>query len=128
MRLAPQFFRFVIIGGLATAVQYVLLVVLVHAGMHAVLASSIGFAISAVVNYLLNRRFTFGVEVKHARALPRFLLVALSGLACNGLLLALFVGPAGLHFVPAQLIATAGTLVWNFVLHRAWTFTHPKSL
>jgi putative flippase GtrA len=31
-------------------------------------------------------------------------------------------GPAGLHYLPAQLIATGLVLIWTFSCNRIWTF------
>jgi len=118
-----QFFRFAIVGAVATGLQYALLVLLVEfADAAPVLASSVGFTVSAFVNYAMNRRFTFDSGRPHGEALPRFLLVALVGLALNGGLVWLFHVPLRLHYLLAQVIATLGTLVSSFALNRAWTF------
>jgi putative flippase GtrA len=118
-----QFGRFVLVGGLATALQYVVLVVLAEgAGLAPVPASSVGFVLSAFANYALNRRFTFAADVPHATGLPRFALVAASGLALNALVMAAATGSMRLHYVLAQVAATVIVLGWNFLLHRHWTF------
>ena len=123
MNARTQFIRFVIVGGLATALHYALLFVLVHAGLFApVAASSIGFATSAVLNYLLNRRMTFQSDRPHAEAGPRFVLVAVSGLCLNAALLWLINVVGGVHYLAAQVPATLATLFWNFGLNRLWTF------
>lgn len=121
---ADQFVRFSLIGGVATALQYAILIALVETALaDAVAASTIGFAISALVNYALNRSFTFRSSKSHAEALPKFGTVALLGLALNASLLWLFHVAAGLHYLPAQLLATGGTLSCTFTLNRSWTFS-----
>jgi putative flippase GtrA len=118
-----QFIRFTIIGGFATLIQYAVLIALVQGGgINAVTASSVGFVLSAVVNYALNRRITFRSDQPHAKASPRFATVAVGGLAVNAGLIWLFHVAAGLHYLLAQVLATIGTLLWNFALNRAWTF------
>ena len=119
-----QFMRFAMVGGIATAMQYVILVVLVHAGLAgAVAASSIGFAASSLANYALNRSFTFRSSKAHSDALPRFFVVAMLGLALNAGLMWLFNVLIGIHYLIAQVLATGGTLLWNFALNRIWTFS-----
>lgn len=119
-----QFLRFAVIGGIATAIQYVILIVLVQAGVAgAVAASSIGFVLSALANYALNRSFTFNSTKAHAEALPKFAMVAVLGLGINTGLIWLFHAFVGLHYLPAQVLATCGTLLWNFTLNRIWTFS-----
>jgi len=58
--IREQFGRFIVIGGFATILQYLILIGLVQTlEVDAVLASSIGFLISALFNYALNYRYTF---------------------------------------------------------------------
>jgi putative flippase GtrA len=124
MRIVEQLMRFLMVGGAATALQYVILVALVQLELTgAVAASNIGFAISAVLNYAANRTFTFRSERRHIEALPRFAAVALGGLAVNATLMWLCHRVAGLHYLVAQVLATCATLLWNFTLNRLWTFS-----
>jgi putative flippase GtrA len=57
--------RFGLVGGVATAIQYVILVALVHAGVAPPVGSAIGFVVSAFGNYLLNYHFTFRSRESH---------------------------------------------------------------
>ncbi|MDR1709704.1 MAG: GtrA family protein [Candidatus Accumulibacter sp.] len=124
MKLLARFANFLLVGGLATLVQYALLVALVKTGLFdAVTASSIGFVVSALLNYALNRRFTFRSRREHAVALPRFAAVAAGGLALNAFLMWLTCTKLGLHYLLGQIIATCCTLAWNFCLHQLWTFS-----
>ena len=60
MPVLSQFGKFLLVGGFATALQYAVLAVLVQtAGIDPVLASSIGYLVSALANYELNYRLTF---------------------------------------------------------------------
>lgn len=123
MTILRQFGRFAVVGGLATAIHYVVLIILVQwAQSDVVFASSVGFLISAVFNYLLNRRITFRSQKSHLEALPRFFVVAFLGLLINAGLIWVFHDAAQLHYLAAQILATAGTLFWNFTANRIWTF------
>lgn len=127
MSLPRQFSIFLVIGGLCTGLHYAILIALIQlVSVDPVWASAIGFCLSAVLNYLLNRRLTFGSSRAHAVAAPRFAGVATSGLAINTGVLALVNGVMGWHYLVAQLLATGATLVWNFGLHKLWTFADPK--
>ncbi len=118
---------FLLVGGFATGLQYAIMALLMAlAGMPALAASNTGFGISAVANYLLNARLTFRSERSHASALPRFVVTAGLGLAINSLLLSLLIA-AGLHPAPAQILTTAGVLIWNYTLNALWTFKKPQT-
>lgn len=123
MSTKKAFGRFLLVGIVATAAQYLLLVALVSQfGFAAIPASAISYAASTLLNYALNRRFTFASQRAHGVALPRFLFVAATGLALNTGIMALLTAGAGLHYLLAQVLATGMVLVWNFVLNRHFTF------
>lgn len=117
-----RFVRFAAVGGIATAIQYALLVLLVRElGVAPTPASSIGFVLSAGVNYLLNYRFTFQSNRPHGPAAAKFGLLAGMGLLINAVIMHLMIG-AGVHYLIAQVCATGVVLFWNFVGNTIWTF------
>jgi putative flippase GtrA len=61
--------------------------------------------------------------MEHRFALPRFLVVGTIGIVLNSLLVGVLTGPAKLHWLAAQIIATSIVLCWNFGANRVWTFT-----
>ncbi len=117
------------VGAFATGLQWAILGLLTETGLASeVVASTIGFALSAFVNYLLNRKLTFASNLPHRVAAPRFAAVALGGLILNASLVWLCADRLGWHWVFAQGVATAGVLASNFVAHSLWTFRHqPKT-
>jgi putative flippase GtrA len=119
-----QFGRFLIVGGIATALQYVILIALTgSAGVPPLLASSIGFVASAVANYTINRRFTFRSDVAYLAGFERFAMIAGVGLALNAMVMAAGTALAGMNYIASQLVATAVVLLWNFHVNRLWTFS-----
>ena len=115
--------RFAGVGAVATLLHYATLLMLVELlSLEPVLASTIGFATSAVFNYLGNYHFTFASDRPHAIALMKFVVVASIGLAVNTLGMYLLVDFLALQYLLAQLISTAIVVVWNFYLNRRWTY------
>jgi putative flippase GtrA len=113
---------FAIVGAGATGVQYVLMTLLIWLfDWPLVLASAVGFAVSACFSYCLNFTLTFRSRERHVKAVPRFIITAIFGLAINSLLLSLFTS-LGLHPVPAQILSTLGVLLWNYTINSLWTF------
>jgi putative flippase GtrA len=126
VRYAPhflQFQKFVLVGGLATATQYAVLVAMVRLlGANPVFASSCGYVISALLNYYLNYRLTFRSVQSHRRALPRFGAIAVVGLLINSTIVWALSEHGPLPYLAAQIVATAVVLLWNFGANRKWTF------
>ena len=85
-----------------------------------------GFALGALVNYALARRLVFASTRSHAQALPRFFAVALTGLAWTALLMSVFMGGLGLHYLLAQVLTTALLLLWHYGGNALWTFRRDR--
>ncbi len=123
MKIIGQLVRFLGVGSVATITQYLILIFLTE--LHAfdpVVASAIGFTISAFLNYLLNYYFTFASRVPHIKAMPRFFLVATSALLLNTLCMYLLNSQLAIHYLLSQVLTTGLVLIWNFVLNRHWTY------
>ncbi|MEO9136010.1 MAG: GtrA family protein [Casimicrobiaceae bacterium] len=121
--MVPQFFRYAGAGAIGTAAHFTVLVALVQlGGANAIAASTAGAAVGAVVNYAINHRFTFSSRKSHVLALPRFLAVALAGLALNAIVLAAMLAATDVNYVVAQLVATGAVLGITYLSNRAWTF------
>jgi len=122
--LARQFFRFLLVGSLVAIVQFSVLFALVqYVKLGALFASSIGFIISAALNYILNYTFTFRSNASHSKALARFIAVASVGLLLNGVLMQIGTEILQIHYIYSQIGAIAFVIIWNFVANRMWTFS-----
>jgi putative flippase GtrA len=114
---------FGVVGLIGTGAHYATLILLVEVvGLGAVAATTAGFAVGALVNYLLNYRFTFKSGKAHLEAGPKFFLVALVTGLLNSLLVALGVEVLGVHYLPVQIVATLIVFLANFALNSLWTF------
>jgi len=121
-RTRAQFFIFAAGGAVGTACHYITLIFLVEIlAVPVVPATLAGFVVGALVNYVLARHFAFESSRPHRTALPRFAAVATVGAAINTVIVgSLFA--AGLHYLVAQVAATAIVLAWNFLANKYWTF------
>ena len=120
------FGTFALVGLVVTALHYGSLGILVEVfRANPVWASCAAYVVLAVVNYALNRRFTFQSDARHTDALPKFAVISLCGLALNGLLMALFVDGLEANYWIAQVVATGAVLVWNFLGNLLWSFRTP---
>jgi putative flippase GtrA len=128
-----HFFKFIVIGGLSTLIQFVVLALLVElTGMQEVIASAISYVLSGFFNYYANFHVTFSSTSRHAETLPRFLASACLGLSVNILLFSFFLySLEGIHLIQfrmipnyyiAQFFATGITLVLNFTVSKFWIY------
>jgi putative flippase GtrA len=118
-----QLVTFAAVGLLATAIQYVILMIGVEFfGQSPTLSSGVGFTVSAVVNYLLNYRFTFRSSGAHTSTVLRFILVSSVGLLLNVVAMHLLTAVWHVQYVLAQVIATGFVFTWTFCGSAFWTF------
>lgn len=114
--------RYSVIGALATAAHYLLLVLCVEAfDWPAWIASGAGATLGAQLAYIGNRRFTFGHRGAIGASWLRFQLTALFG-ALQGMAIVAAGVALGAHYVLAQIVATLAGLLATFAINRAWTF------
>ncbi|MBA4782637.1 MAG: GtrA family protein [Rhizobiales bacterium] len=118
-----EILAFLVVGLVATGSHYAVLIFLVEAmQVAAVPASAAGAFLGAVVSYFLNRKLTFRSNRAHRAAMPRFFTVAALSLATNTGLMALFTGPLGIAYLPAQVVTTGFLIILTFGLNKLWTF------
>jgi len=122
-RLMRQFAAFFGVGLVAAIVHYSLLYLLVEAWFYdPVSAALAGYVAGGVVSYVLNRLFTYDAGRGHLDAAWRFAVVAGVGFCLTWLLMRLFHGTWGWHYMLAQVATTGIVLVWSFLVHKYWSF------
>lgn len=128
MRPAPSdlsdvaFVRYVAVGGVATAGHWLLLAALVEGlGTAPWLASGAGAVFGAQLAFFGNRRFTFAHRGAAWPAWWRFMATAALGGVAGMAIVAAGVA-LGMHYLLAQVVATAAGVLLTFAVNRRWTF------
>lgn len=126
LKIAGQFRRYMLVGGLAFVVDYMMLFLLAtQAGFHYQIAAAIAFLCGLIVNYTLCVSWIFDHR-SFASKRHEFLVfsaIGLVGLALNGFLIHLMTELAGLHYLNSKLVAAGLILVFNFSLRRHILFS-----
>ncbi len=115
---------FVIIGGLAAAVHYVVAVVLeVGAIASPAWANVLGFLCAFPVSYIGHRKFSFSTQkTLHQQAFPKFLMVAMGGFMANQILLLTLMKISVLPFWLVLALVMVVVAVSTYLLSRYWAF------
>jgi len=123
-----RFLKFCLVGGSGVIVNEGLLWLLTDkARLFFMLSSAIAIETSIITNFILNHRFTFadlkGKGVKsYLTRLGQFNLVSLIAVGINLGLLWLFKTEFGVHYLIANLIGIAVSMLWNFFANNLWTW------
>jgi putative flippase GtrA len=117
--------RFGLVGSAATALYAALASVLMSRewiGLSAVRASLAAYVAAALFSYLAHKAVTFMSREPHRTEAPRFLLLAVTGLAVAYCAPALLTGILGLPGIVPVLVTCIVIPVLNLVVLRRWVF------
>ena len=119
--LIQSFTKYTFVGAFATFIHYAIFLIGIHFFSTVPWKATIfGAAGGALIAYILNYHHTFLSHAKHSALLPKFLVVASFGVFIQTLIVAIF--SPQIHYLVAQLIATAVGLILTFIINRFWTF------
>lgn len=118
-----QLFQFGIVGASGYLINLAVFA-LVNKGfdVHYIPAAIIAFSVAVTSNFWWNRHWTF--DAKHGHAgfqAARFFTVSVLALVINLIALKLLVG-GGMSELPAQALAVAIAMPFNFIGNKLWTF------
>ncbi|PCH57377.1 MAG: hypothetical protein COC15_01200 [Legionellales bacterium] len=120
--MIKQFFNFLLCGGIATAAHYALLIALVELlQINAVLASSVGFLLGFLVNFILHSKLVFTQSGGDHKML-RYFSMAVAGASLNCGVMWLLLNIMSSHYLLAQICATGIVVVVNYFCCRLWVF------
>lgn len=126
-----QFAKFAIVGLSNTLISLAVYEILIHLGMHYILADGIGLVVSVVNAYYWNNRVVFGDGEKkpfsqHVRGYFKSLMSYGGTFVLNALLLTLWVEVVGIPAWLAPFVNMAITIPINFWVNKYWTFGKKK--
>ena len=129
-----QLMQFALVGGSGYLVNLTVFAILTGSGLffregsdglgfHYIPAAMISFCVAVTNNFLWNRHWTF--DAKHGHAgfqAARFFTVSILALGINLAALELLIQVAGIGELPAQALAVAIAMPFNFIGNKIWTF------
>ncbi len=123
--------RFAIVGGANTALDFLILFILVALGLDKIPANYISTSTAFIFSFFVNKSFTFRDKTGHiAKQFILFVVITIIALWVIQPLIILGVtavlAPFGLveavSLFIAKLVATVGSLIWNYLLYSRIVF------
>ena len=114
--------RFLVTGGGAACLFFVLSFGFVHAGLPPFAGTLLAYAIAFVASYTTQQAWTFRGERRHAEALPRYLAAQVACALASALLARLLVRVGGLPPLPMAAVTTFASGATSYCLSRYWVF------
>lgn len=122
-KLLKQFIKFAVIGSFVTFIHIFLMFLLTEFfNFYYVLSSVIGFLCANITSYGLNKKYTFEYKKKSRKNYFVFLFISIIAISFNLIILYVLTEFFYVYYILSQLIATAGSLIVNFIGNRFITF------
>jgi len=118
--------RFLMGGGSATLVHFLVMAFFVYLDVHAVVATAIGMVAGAVYNYLFQYYFVFHSRQEHPLTLLRYGVTVGLYFITNVLLFALFYRVIGMGIFWSQILATAVVAVQNYWMYKHFVYSEEE--
>lgn len=116
------FAKFGFVGIFNTLITIVSYIILVHIGLHYIVANIIGYILGILNSFYWNKNWVFKVKDGKNNLFLKFVIVNLITLIINNILLYSFVNYLSMDSIVAQIFATGVGMVFNFFLNKIWTF------
>ncbi|MCF6225660.1 MAG: GtrA family protein [Xanthomonadales bacterium] len=122
-----ELLKFTFSGGVATASHWLVMALLIHAGVAALIATAAGAFFGAVVNYFLQRNVTFQSKTPHRLVLLPYFIVCLQIWIANVLFFYILHYAAEIDATYSQGITTSIVALISYLLYKRIVFNECKS-
>ena len=119
--ISPKVFRFAVVGAVSTALDLLVLKLLLFLGVQIYLATAVGFLTGLVNGFLMNSSWVFNKDVQ-GDYFFKYGVVSLFGLLWTELIIHYLHVEAGYEALSAKLVAVVIVFFWNYLLSKAWAF------
>ena len=120
-KLLLQIFRFIIVGGIATIIDYIIFFIM-HDILHisTLISNIMSFSISVVYNYIASVKWVFEVdETKDKKQqFVIFIVLSIVGLGINTGIVYLCIDILKFYSIIAKVLATGVVMVFNFITRK----------
>jgi putative flippase GtrA len=120
-KLIAQFMKFGVVGVIAFAIDFGLLVLLTEVfGVNYLVSATISFVVSVIFNYVASMRYVFTHKEDMSRRKEFVIFVVLSaiGLVINDVCMWAGVTLLAINYMVTKIFATVVVAVWNFVTRK----------
>ena len=120
-KLLLQIFKFIVVGGTATVIDFVVLFILKEfIGLNEIVANTISFTVSVIYNYIASVKWVFDVDQdkNKSKQFITFIIFSIIGLLINNLILWICIDKLSIYYLIGKAIATGIVMVFNFITRK----------
>ena len=119
--LMIQIFKFVVVGGIATIIDWSIYFILYKfVNINPLIGNIVAFSVSIIYNYWASCKYVFKVNKNKSkeRRFIEFVVFAIIGFGINELLIFIFYQKIGWNAMLVKIMATAIVMVFNFITRK----------
>ena len=119
--LLNQIFKFIIVGGIATLIDWIIYYMLNSIfNINPLISNIFSFSISLIYNYIASVKWVFNVSKKKnkKRIFMEFIILSVVGLLISEFLIWLLVDKLSINSMISKIISTAIVMVFNFITRK----------
>lgn len=121
-----QMVKYLAVGGTAFVVDFGLLALLKSGfGAPAWLSAAVAFAVSTLVSFYLQRRFTFSADLHVGHSAVRYGILLAANMVLTSAIVETFDQQFDLYLV-GKVVSTGLTTLWNYPLMKFWVYPEAK--
>ena len=115
-----QIIKFIIVGGIATIIDWLIYYILYnYANVKPLISNIISYSIATIYNYLATIKFVFKVDKNSGkRNFIIFIIFSLLGLGLSELLLHLLINKLSINKMIAKILSTIIVMIFNFITRK----------
>ena len=115
-------------GSIAALIHFIILISLVELFFfNSTIATTIGFCIGTIANYLLQYHWTYSHNKSHAKTFTKYIIVTTCMLGVNNIVFWCQVELLSIHYVIAQIFATGIVMLLNYTINTTYTFSDKQT-
>ena len=115
-----QIIKFLIVGGIATLIDWLIYYILYnYANVRPLISNIISYSIATIYNYLATVKYVFKVEKNNGkRNFIIFIIFSLIGLGLSELLLFLLINKLNINKMLSKILSTIIVMIFNFITRK----------
>jgi putative flippase GtrA len=120
-----EFFRYFVVSGASFVFDFGLLYVLTDmARIHYLISATISYSMGLIVSYLLSIKWAFGRRSMNNKKAEFgiFIAIGLAGMGINSLILWIWTGLLGLHYMLGRIVSAIIGYTWKYVARKFTLF------
>lgn len=115
-----QIFKFIIVGGIATVIDFIFLFLFKEIiKLPIIISNTLSFSIAVIYNYIASVKWVFNVNnTNRKKNFILFIVFSVIGLLLNDLIILILVDKFSIHYILAKIIATTFVMIFNFITRK----------